>query len=73
MCFWLKLPNHTSIHEIILQTTEPAIMIAGFIIAGCIIAYFIIAYFIIANAIIIGTSFIAITLVECNRPPKNRT
>lgn len=68
MCFWLKLPNHTSIHEIILQTTEPAIMIAGFIIAGCIIAYFI-----IANAIIIGTSFIAITLVEYNRPPKNRT
>ncbi len=66
MCFWLKLPNHTSIHEIILQTTEPAIMIAGFIIAGCIIAYFI-----IANAIIIGTSFIAITLVQHNKPPDN--
>ncbi len=63
MCFWLKLPNHISIHEIILQTTEPAIMIAGFIIAGSIIA----------STIIIGTSFIAITLVECNRLPENRT
>ena len=68
MCFRLKLPNHISIHDLILQTTQPAIMIASFIIAGCIIAYFI-----IANAIIIGTSFIAITLVEYNRLPENRT
>ncbi len=61
MCFRLKLPNHISIHDIILQTTQPAMMIAGFIIAG----------FIIASAIIIGISFIAIILVQHNKPPDN--
>ena len=61
MCFWLKAPNHISIHEIILQTTEPAIMIAGFIIEGRIIV----------SAIIIGISFIAIILVQHNKPPNN--
>lgn len=62
MCFRLKLPNHISIHDIILQTTEPAIMIAGFIIAGCIIA----------SSIITGINFIAATLVQYDRPPENR-
>lgn len=62
------MPNHISIHDLILQTTEPAIMIAGFIIAGCIIANTI-----IASPIITGISFIATTLVEYNRPPDNRT
>jgi len=62
MCFRLKLPNHISIHKTILQTTGPAIMIAGFIIANCIIA----------SAIIIGISFIATTLVEYNRLPESR-
>lgn len=57
------MPNHISIHDLILQTTEPAIMIAGFIISGSIIA----------SAIIIGISFIATTLVEYNSPPDNRT
>lgn len=61
MCFRLKLPNHISIHDIILQTTQPAMMIAGFIIANCIIA----------SAIIVGISFIATTLVQHNKPPDN--
>lgn len=63
MCFRLKLPNHISIHDIILQTTQPAMMIAGFIIAGSVIA----------SAIITGINFIATTLVQYNRPPDNRT
>lgn len=56
------MPNHISIHEIILQTKKPAMMIAGFIIANCMIA----------SAFITGVSFIATTLVEYNRPPDNR-